>query len=105
MYGLKQPALLLVDGLATWRLSNLLVNEDGPNKICAKLRKATGIEYWTGSSGEVMHAPDWNPLVCTYCTSIWVSLVLFFAPRWLKDILAVSAAAILVDNVNGSITN
>lgn len=93
----NHPLLPLVEwGLATWRLSRMLVKEQGPYHIFERLRRATGIEY---ESGDVLSYPDWNPLHCVYCTSVWVALVLGLAPRWLRASLAASGIAALLEQV------
>jgi hypothetical protein len=90
----------LIYALATWRLSYLLVSENGPWHLAKKLRLRTGIVY-DDTTGFVITYPDWNPLSCLYCTSLWVATGLFLAPRWLHRILAASAIAIFFDR-NGS---
>lgn len=73
--------------LATFRLSLLLVQEDGPYSIFAKLRqRAKGTEVG-------------KALQCVWCTSVWAGLVLVLANRyapWLTRALAGSAGAIVI---------
>jgi len=76
--------------LATWRLSALLVREDGPYNVIARVRHAT--------SGTVVG----RALECFYCTSLWVAapaaLWLTGATRaWGVAWLAVSGAACLME--------
>jgi hypothetical protein len=52
----------LLSGLAVWRLTHLLSNEDGPWGVFERLRLAAGRGFW----GELLH--------CFYCLSVWVSL-------------------------------
>lgn len=47
--------------LATWRLTHLLVAEDGPADVVVRLRRRAG-EGWVGSA-----------LDCFYCLSVWTS--------------------------------
>jgi hypothetical protein len=54
-------ALLLAGALAAWRLTHLLVAEDGPFDIVVRLRRAAGDGFW----GAVMD--------CFYCASLWVA--------------------------------
>jgi hypothetical protein len=91
---------LVMEGLACWRLSSLLVNEDGPWRVFDRLRRNTGIEYTT--QGKIFSWPDWNPLVCIWCTSLWAAPVIHWAPRWFIWLLALSALAITGERVNGS---
>lgn len=85
--------------LAVWRLSYLLVKEDGPDRLSRRLREHTGIEY--DEHDQVYSYPDWNPLTCVYCTSLWVAMLLYFAPKWLIQILAASAVAVIVEKYHG----
>jgi hypothetical protein len=95
--------LLLV--FATWRLTSLIVNEEGPFDIFVKLRTYIGIETnaYGVSGGNNMIA---KALTCIWCTSLWVSfLASFFSPYsvnigwFIVSWLAISTGAILFDEV------
>ena len=58
-----EPAGLLVGSLATWRVSHLLVEEEGPGQVLNRLRAAVNTTPLTGL------------LDCFGCTSVWVGLV------------------------------
>lgn len=47
--------------LATWRVTHLLAEEDGPFDVVVRLRRRAG----TGQLGELMD--------CFYCLSVWVA--------------------------------
>ena len=51
-----------LSALATWRLTHLLVDEDGPADAVVRLRRAAG----SGALGQAMD--------CFYCASVWVAL-------------------------------
>jgi hypothetical protein len=81
--------------LATWRLTHLLVEEDGPADVVVRLRARAG-ESWIG---ELMD--------CFYCLSIWVAapLAIGVTPRrrdtplvW----LALSGAACMLERATDS---
>lgn len=60
---------VLVFALATWRLSFMLVKEEGPFAIFQRMRvwaRATEIDEAKGRK-------PLFPLHCIYCTSVWVS--------------------------------
>jgi hypothetical protein len=57
----------VVASLATWRLTHLLAEEDGPADIVLRTRAALG----DGLAGELMD--------CFYCLSVWVAAPLSFA--------------------------
>jgi hypothetical protein len=96
-------ALLLP--LATWRVTHLLVYEDGPFDCIAKLRTLAGVRY------DQHNMPYGNNVLaqmlsCIWCLSIWVGLfyavMLLYAPENVMAILALpfaaSALAIFIDN-------
>jgi hypothetical protein len=76
--------------LATWRITHLLANEDGPADILARLRARVG----NGSLGKLMD--------CFQCLSLWVAapMALFVTQRPLEFLLswlALSGAACLLE--------
>jgi hypothetical protein len=78
-----------VAALATWRVTHLVVYEDGPWDVIARLRSRAGSSFF----GKLMD--------CFYCTSLWISAaataILAPAPRdWVLVWLALSGAACLV---------
>ncbi len=82
---------LAVAALATWRLSSLLLYEDGPLDAFLWLRSIV-------AGGPV---PFRILFGCVYCLSVWVGLacaVLMVTDGWVVLLpFALSAAAILVD--------
>ncbi len=60
----RQPMSFLLCVLATWRVTHLLVEEDGPADAVLRVRRAAG----SSALGRLMD--------CFYCTSIWVALPL-----------------------------
>ena len=80
----------LVGALATWRLTHLLVEEDGPGDVVVRLRRRAG-HGWIGQAMD-----------CFYCLSIWTAAPVAAAvsrrPRErLLTWLALSAAACLLE--------
>ena len=55
------PARFALASLATWRVTHLLAEEDGPADAVVRLRARLG----TGQLGELMD--------CFYCLSMWVA--------------------------------
>ena len=83
-------ARFVVGALATWRVTHLLVEEDGPADAVVRLRERAG-DSWVGQAMD-----------CFYCLSIWtaapVAAVVARRPRervltW----LALSGAACLLE--------
>lgn len=79
--------------LATWRLAHLLVSEDGPWEIVARLRRRLG----DSALGRLMD--------CFGCASIWIAApISFFLFRRLPELffcwLALSGAAFLLERMH-----
>ena len=51
----------MVGALATWRVTHLLVEEDGPADVVVRLRERAG-DSWVGQAMD-----------CFYCLSIWTA--------------------------------
>ena len=84
------PSRFVVGALATWRVTHLLVEEDGPGDMVVRLRQRAG-DGWIGRAMD-----------CFYCLSIWtaapVAVAVARRPReapltW----LALSGAACLLE--------
>ncbi len=80
--------------LATWRVTHLLANEDGPADVIFRLRRRLG----DGFIGGLMD--------CFNCMSIWVAapLALFVSTNpltWAVSWLALSGAACLLERLGG----
>lgn len=79
-----------VAALAVWRLTHLLVSEDGPWDAVARLRAKLGDTFW----GRLMD--------CFYCLSLWIAAPLapFIGRTWAEVglvWLALSGAACLLE--------
>jgi len=94
---------LIVMVLATWRLSHLLVNEDGPWDIFLRLRKLVGIKY--DEDGDIESRPEKKMAKlfdCLPCMSVWLAglvyLIWYFEPIpiW---IFAASGGAMLIERL------
>ena len=84
--------------LAVWRLTHLVVAEDGPMRLAANLRMRAGTRYW----GELF--------ACFYCCSLWIALplALLVGGGWGERLLlwpALSAGAILLQRFTDSAAN
>lgn len=103
---------LMIAGLATWRISYLLVYEKGPWQLSRKLREWAGIQH--NEDGDPIAIPDSMPgavFGCTWCMSVWVAMVVTVvmvpslpmsviqAVRLAAITMAVSAVAIVVGEV------
>jgi hypothetical protein len=82
---------LLELGLATYRLTRLLVIENGPFDIFLKLRGAMGA-YDYGNDGRPYSFAG-ELISCPYCTGVWVAILLTLSPRWLRLIVFSLAVA------------
>ncbi|WP_018627284.1 hypothetical protein [Niabella aurantiaca] len=80
----------LLSVLAAWRITHLVVKEDGPFDVVFLLRKKAGNGFW----GKLMD--------CFYCAGIWVALPFgcWLGSVWWERLLywfAVSGAACLLE--------
>jgi hypothetical protein len=92
----------LLLAFATWRISSLLVNEDGPRSMFARLRALVGVRHddeFQPVAGNVVA----GAFLCLWCMSVWVGLALallsWFAPdvaAWIVLPMALSAGAIVI---------
>jgi hypothetical protein len=85
---------VLLASLATWRLSHLLAEEDGPAEIVVRVRGRLG----SGALGTLMD--------CFYCLSIWIAAPLAITvTRRRRELpvvwLALSGAACLLERLTG----
>ena len=71
----------LIFGLSVWRISSLLVNEDGPWDIFRHIREWVGIKD-LGAEGVFIPNGFWPGFFsCIWCASLWISLIVLGA--WL----------------------
>ena len=68
----------LVFALATWRISSLLVEEEGPFCILDRLRIAVGIA-WDENSDVYGKNVVAEIFLCVWCMSMWVGVALTIA--------------------------
>lgn len=91
--------VLLIDILATWRITHFLNREDGPYNLGNRIRQATGQRYDEASQCTADNEIG-KALCCFHCTSVWVALGVVLLQDGKLDIwkvFAVSAAAIVLD--------
>lgn len=84
--------MVVVGILVTWRVTHLVVAEDGPWNIVARLRGAAGAGFW----GQLMD--------CFYCASLWVAFPVagWIGEEWGARLLlwpALSGGAILLERL------
>lgn len=97
---------LFLLGVATWRLSSMLVYEDGPWLAFWRLRRWSGIEY--DKNREKLSVPDGKLLSgilnCVWCCSVWtgigIAVAYFLFPEiviWLCLPMVLSTVAIFIE--------
>ena len=62
----------LILTLATWRLSSLLAEEEGPFGVLGKFRKFAGVIF-NGTTFEGTNTFS-EGLICMWCNSVWIGL-------------------------------
>lgn len=88
---------LLISILATWRLTHLINNEDGPFSILARFRHWAGVRFNAFYSTPYSNTELGKALICHWCLSVWIGVGLAIIQR--KPIwygLAYSAGAIAI---------
>ena len=96
---------LIILVLATWRLTSLLVWEDGPFEVFARIRHVLGVRY---DDRSMAYGTNWlaKGVVCPACASVWfgtfwaVAYWLWPDVWWLALPLALSAGAIALERWN-----
>lgn len=93
----------VIFGFAVWRLSSLLVREDGPFDILAKFRHKIGVYYDERSKPQGKNVIA-KAFTCVWCLSVWValpaaaSLNLANVRNFIVLTLALSGLAVLIDS-------
>jgi hypothetical protein len=92
---------LAIMGLATWRLTSIVVNEAGPFDIFLRLRSMVGIEH--DPDGKSLPSEGfWGLLSCVWCMSVWIAGFVYLI-WWLSPvpvyIFAASTLCILVQSL------
>ena len=98
MTGAAVRARFVLASLATWRVTHLLAEEDGPGDAVARLRERLG------------DRPVGRLMDCLYCLSVWVAAPMSFAvARRGRDAplawLALSGAACLLERATAEETS
>lgn len=100
-------AELVTLALAAWRLAHMLVDESGPGAVFVRLRHRAGLRMMpvrnldsSWSTVQVITTPVAELFTCVWCMSVWTAALLSWRPlRAVRGVLAVSAAAIIVQEV------
>ena len=100
--------------LATWRITSMVVREDGPFSAFARLRKLIGVRYDAHSVAYGTNTLA-EGILCVWCASVWFSFFAAFLNEnsssvfeFLISWLAISTAVIALDeliNLLGRICN
>lgn len=96
-----------VGGVTTWRLSHMLLFENGPFKIFRRLREKLGVVYYPNSDDVASY--KYEITICIWCLSMWVgtgvTIVLLLVPWavWLMLPFVFSASAVILNRVASSV--
>lgn len=91
---------LVESGLATWRISHMLVYEAGPFDIFVKMRTHFGIEH---DDNDVPIAwPHGVVFQCVWCLSVWIAGIVILMPKRITRPFAVAALSAMIETVMNS---
>jgi hypothetical protein len=97
------PMAFVILALATWRLTSLVVREEGPWCILARLRHRIGVRSTDAGVPYGLNVMA-EGLTCVWCTSVWTATFLALSYVWMPAIticicvpLALSAGALLIE--------
>ena len=74
-------------GLASWRIANMLVNEDGPGLIFEKVRDVAGANRPGKIEGFLS-----SVFSCVFCMSVWTTLGAFLLWLLIPEVVIIIAA-------------
>jgi hypothetical protein len=75
----------LILALATYRISSLIANEDGPAGFFERGRLLIGVER--DQAGTPYGTNNFaTGLVCQWCNSVWIGVILAICYMWLKQV-------------------
>lgn len=90
---------------AAWRITSLLVDEDGPFDILAKFRRLAGVYYdeFNNRQGKNVVA---KAMTCVWCFSVWIAAATAFLSdnvtnvrTYVIEVFWLSACIILLNEV------
>lgn len=94
-------------GLATWRLTSLLVYEAGPYELLARFRRTIGVYYDERSRAQGRNEFA-RAFTCAWCLSVWIGAAVAGAYYLSSELtvaaalpFALSAIAVLVESIVG----
>lgn len=96
---------VIVAALATWRISHMLLYENGPFRLLRRLRVMLGVTYYDDDGSDVSSS-RYEITICIWCLSVWVGAAVgslwLLAPVWAFWIVlpyALSAVAVMISQV------
>lgn len=96
---------VIVAALATWRISHMLLYENGPFRALRRLRVMLGVMYYSDDSNDVASS-KYEITTCVWCLSVWVGAVVgvlwLLTPVWSFWVtlpFALSAGAVVLDKL------
>lgn len=95
---LKTKGLLgfLAGALATWRLTELFLDEEAPFGLASKLRDYIKVQ---AKSNSMLFIEAEKAIACPWCLSVWLGwsvAILQFDKRWFLTGFAYSAVSVLI---------
>ena len=91
---------VVIVGLAAWRLSHLLIEEDGPGAVLARFRRFIGVPV----EGEVKGLLP-ELFTCPWCLTFWTAIAMWdlYCIQWvIPAVIAAMAVAMGAERLIGS---
>lgn len=100
--------LVTLIGASTWRITHILLRENGPFKMFRRLREALGVRYDDELNEDRVTEFKYEITVCIWCLSVWVATLIAAAyvvaptpTAWVCRAFAASALAVVIDHYEG----
>ena len=91
---MKSILNLIVDILAVFRLTELLVKDEGPFQIFERFRRFLGRNAYRSE----LHKTVADAFNCVFCLGLWVAVLVLFLPRKIRYVLAIAGGQSIIES-------
>ena len=92
---MNKTLAFIIAVLATFRLTQFIVEDDAPYNISNRFR------FWTAQNAHksIHYETLADAVRCKYCTSVWVALLVLVLPKKVKLWLGVAGGVSLIETI------